>query len=100
MKEATGQLNSTLVVVLAVGVLSAFFYFALWPGLKSNMEYHTKCSKAICDKCPKDDSNGKLVSCYYCDDKGTPVEITCTWHDVKGKNCDPVPRKCTKTTTK
>lgn len=94
MKEATGQLNSTLVVILAVGVLSAFFYFGLWPSLKHNMDQQTKCSKAICNKCPIDGSDGKLVSCYYCDDHDTPQEITCTWHDVKGKDCDPVPRRC------
>ena len=33
MKEATGELNVTLIVVMAVGILVAYFYFTIWPSL-------------------------------------------------------------------
>ncbi len=69
MKETVGELNATVIVVLAVGVLMAFFYYTLWPILKNNFNENSKCSAAICDKC---DSNGDgkvdtgcdTVTCY------------------------------------
>ncbi len=51
MKEATGELNTTVVVVLAVGVLMAFFYYTLWPIIRENFNKQTQCAKAICDRC-------------------------------------------------
>ena len=83
MKEATGQLNSTVVVVLAIGVLSAFFYFTLWPSIKINMEQTTNCSKAWCEGQPN--SDGVTVKCHYNDSKGNQKDITCVWHDIKKK---------------
>ena len=74
MKEATGELNSTLVVVIAVGLLSAFFYYTLWPILKNNMDQNSKCSEAWCEKTPNPD--GYTVQCHY---KGSTDPITCTW---------------------
>jgi hypothetical protein len=62
MKEATGELNATIAVVLAVGVLMAFFYYTLWPIIKNNFEESTQCSKAICEKCPSGDC--ETVECY------------------------------------
>lgn len=57
MKETTGELNSVIVVMLAVGVLIAFFYYTLWPIIKNNFIQSSQCSKAICDSCIK---NGKV----------------------------------------
>ena len=92
MKEATGELNATVVAVVAVGILLAFFYFTIWPVIRENTEHNTNCSKAICNKCPN--SDGKTVSCYYCDGK-TAKDITCAWHNVakEGGDCS-VKRVC------
>lgn len=49
MKEATGELNGTLVVVTAVALLAAFFFTVLWPMLKGRLENQSSCAKAICD---------------------------------------------------
>lgn len=77
MKEATGELNSTVVVVAAVSLLAAFFFTVLWPSIKNNMNQNTKCSKAWCDKC--NDSNGcSTVTCHYMDGN-TQKDITCVW---------------------
>ncbi len=62
MKEATGELNATVVVVLAVGILIAFFYYTIWPIIKYNFEKNTQCSNAICDPCPK--ANCETVNCW------------------------------------
>lgn len=62
MKEATGELNATVVVMLAIGVLIAFFYYTLWPMIKANMDENSKCNSAICEKCETGDC--ETVTCY------------------------------------
>ena len=62
MKESTSELNATVVVVLAIAVLIAFFYYTLWPLLKHNFERNSQCSKAICET--KDADNDGLVRCH------------------------------------
>lgn len=58
MKETTGELNSAVVVMLAVGVLIAFFYYTLWPLLRNNFNKNSQCSKAICEQCR--DASGNI----------------------------------------
>lgn len=62
MKEATGELNMTVVVVVAVGVLAAFFYTTIWPMIKKTYVSSSKCSDAICDK--NSVSNG-MATCTH-----------------------------------
>lgn len=62
MKEATGELNGTVVVVLAIGILMAFFYYTMWPLLKENFNKNSQCSKAICETCPTGDCD--YVTCH------------------------------------
>lgn len=64
MKQASGELNTTIIVVLAVGVLMAFFYFTLWPIIKSNLNKTNNCSKAICEKCQSKDGKCSHVKCH------------------------------------
>ena len=33
MKEATGELNTTVIVVIIVSMLVDFFYFTIWPAI-------------------------------------------------------------------
>ena len=35
MKEATGELNMTVVTVVAIAAVGAFFYAFIWPGIKN-----------------------------------------------------------------
>lgn len=62
MKEATGELQNTVIVVLSISVLIAFFYYTLWPLLKGNFESKTACDQAICEPC-KDKGGCKTVKC-------------------------------------
>lgn len=71
MKEATGELNATLVVVVAVGVLAAFFFTIIWPSMRANNIRNTKCSEAICEKHANE--NG-MVTCKY-----EGVSLTCPY---------------------
>lgn len=86
MKETTGELNITIVIVIAVSVLVAFFYFVIWPNLDANFQANSKCSQAICENpCNTgnnscDNAIGELVKCYYVDNKGNKHEnIYCPW---------------------
>lgn len=74
MKQATGELNNTIVVVLAVGVLIAFFYYTIWPMIKGNFTKNTQCSKAICEPCKSNDC--KTVKCHL---KNSNEEFECVY---------------------
>lgn len=69
MKEATGELNMSVVVISSIAILSAFFYTILWPMINENQKQQTNCSKAICTvKSPSNDvENGIIKKCYYMD---------------------------------
>ncbi len=69
MKEATGELNTTVIVVIAVGVLMAFFYFTLWPLIKENFNKSSQCSKAICEPC-----RNRKCDTVTCHPKNNPGE--------------------------
>ena len=73
MKEASGELNLTIVVVMAVAGFMAFFYTLIWPMLRNNISANTKCQAAVCEKC--DNPNGcPTVQCHY---KGET--FNCVW---------------------
>lgn len=77
MKEATGNLNATMVVVVAIGVLSAFFFSVLWPMIKKNNDQVFQCSQAIC---PISISINELVDGrVYCEVKNGGNSILCPY---------------------
>lgn len=38
MKEATGELNMTIIVSISIGILAAFFFGFLWPMINGNFQ--------------------------------------------------------------
>ena len=77
MKEATGELNATVVVVITVATLVAFFYTIVWPSIRNNMNQNVACSKAICAGEPNAD--GRTVQCYVMENGKKSSEFTCAW---------------------
>ena len=67
MKEATGELNMTVVTVVAIAAVGAFFYAIIWPSIKANLLAQTHCSSAV--QC-EDNGDGKSMTCHYYDDSG------------------------------
>ena len=68
MKEATGELNMTVITVVAIAAVGAFFYAFVWPSVKNSITSSTKCSSAICpDTC----TTGVCDCTYY---EGTTSE--------------------------
>lgn len=41
MKEATGELNMTVVTVVAIAAVGAFFYAFIWPNIKAGLMKNT-----------------------------------------------------------
>lgn len=83
MKQAMGEANMTIVVVLIIAVLSALFFSFIWPEIKTQFRHDTRCDDAIC-VCPpeymidgKCTYTGETVECYFKDDNSK--KITCTW---------------------
>lgn len=76
MKEATGELNGTVIVVIAVAALTAFFFMVLWPMIKEGFVIDANCASAICaagynsdtGKSPcynPEDSKKEIFECPY-----------------------------------
>ncbi len=63
MKEATGDLNMTVVVVIVVAMLVASFSMVIWPMIKRGLKNEVNCSDAVCSK--GECSNGVCECKYY-----------------------------------
>ncbi len=62
MNEAMGELNGTVIVVIAIAGFATFFFSVLWPNINNDIGKGTNCAKAICEKCPG--SNCLTVKCH------------------------------------
>ena len=60
MKKAIGELSSTVIVVISVAILIAFFYYTVWPMIDNNFNSQTACEKAVCDI--RKGSDGKVIT--------------------------------------
>lgn len=82
MKEATGELNMSVIVVILVAILSTFFFSVLWPRIRTNFKHNSRCDDAICTCPPGSLVNGKceveegMVECHFKDSDAT---IMCPW---------------------
>ena len=65
MKEAIGDLNMTVVVVVLVAALVAFFSIVVRPAVLTGIKTDTNCDDAICP-C-QDKANGVCNDCYICE---------------------------------
>lgn len=79
MKEATGELNMTVVTIVAVAALLAFFYAVIWPNLKVGMTLSSACSSANGAYYNTKGQDGKIkweITCKEATQGGTQ---TCTY---------------------
>ena len=77
MKQATGELNITVVIVVAVAILSVFFFAILYPNIKNTFIATNKCSDAVCDK--RTLSEGLVTCKYYKNGRQEGTEFKCPW---------------------
>lgn len=61
MKEATGELSTTVIAVVAIAAIAIVFTAFILPSIRANLRARTYCSAAVdCTEC----SGGKQ-SCHY-----------------------------------
>lgn len=65
MKEATGELSTTVIAVVAIAAILTVFTMILLPSLKAAIRARTYCASAIC---PTTCENGKRTCSYYDND--------------------------------
>ena len=66
MKEATGELSTTMIAVVAIAAVLTIFTTLLLPYLKSSIQSRMHCADAVCD-C---ESGNKTCDCIWYDDSG------------------------------
>ncbi len=72
MKEATGELNMTVITVVAIAAVAAFFVAFIWPAIENNLTNTTKCNAA--SNCV---ITGDVKTCDYIKEDKSIEKITC-----------------------
>jgi hypothetical protein len=71
MKEATGELNMTVVTLIAIAAIAGLFYFAIWPMVQQMLVQQT-CNtygpdyKAVQDKTTDSKTQGQATINRWC----------------------------------
>lgn len=91
MKEATGELSMTAIVVVILGIIAVVAPIIIRT-VGNTMKMKLACQSAYgCDTgtaCTYDDTTGRWsgnTKCSYQDEEGTEKEVTCNCTDVLGK---------------
>ena len=80
MKEATGELSTTMIAVVAIAAILTIFTVVLLPYLKGSITSRLHCVDAYgCNNC----SGGKC-DCKYTDDAGSEFDVRCTDPSYEG----------------
>lgn len=90
MKEATGELNMTVVTVVAIAAVAAFFYAFIWPSIKTTISAQSICANGQNYKtgeagkigyveCGTANANGQYECKYTTDVNGEAksAQVTC-----------------------
>ncbi len=76
MKEATGELNMTVITVVAIAAIAAFFYVFVWPGIRvsiANNNCTAECGEGNFSPAERDSFNDG--SGWTCQCTADPDEI-------------------------
>jgi len=80
LKEATGELNMTVVTVVAIGAVMLFFYAIIWPTIKTSMSLTSACNGGPGYSVQGD---GYSIECTAADPSGA---FSCTYTDAANPN--------------
>lgn len=82
MKEATGELSTTVITVVAIAAILSLFTVFLYPSLKSAIRARTYCAQAV--NCVE--TGNKRVCHYYTDNMTESTDtIDCPQQDNGNK---------------
>lgn len=74
MKEATGELSTTVIAVVAIAAVLALFTGLLLPTIRSSIQSRLHCTEAHGCDCI---TTPGVCACFYTDETGTEQPITC-----------------------
>ena len=80
MKEATGELNMTVITVVAIAAVGALFTFFVWPAIQGSLMLNTACSNVSTEGNYHPNASGgtKTTSTGAANDKTKDGTIDCT----------------------
>lgn len=84
MKEATGELNMTVVTIVAIAALVAFFYLVIWPTIQRGMSLTTACTSAGGAAMTTTLDDGSTITCTK-NTANSGTNAQCTYRDKAGK---------------
>lgn len=66
MRQATGELNATVIIFSAVALLTAVFFMIVWPLVKDGFYESASCANAVCDNgyLPAGDAHEGMTTCF------------------------------------
>ena len=74
MKEATGELNMTVITVVAIAAVGLLFTLFVWPNIQANLAINTACANV--------DNNGNYETADDSIDENSDGYVKCS-----GFNC-------------
>ena len=85
MKEATGELNVTVITVVAIAAVAAFFYAFIWPSIQNSLVSATACSNAAPGMTQGTAGQAGYISCgtVSSTNMNQDAKYTCQYHDGK-----------------
>lgn len=86
MKEATGELNMTVITVVAIAAVGAFFYAFVWPSIQNSISLNTACSAAGYGEYTDTENNIHCNGGQCCIGEGTEKCRSCSDEDVSGSS--------------
>ncbi len=81
MKEATGELNVTVITVVAIAAVAAFFYAFIWPAIQNSLMSATGCSNAAPGLTQGKSGEAGYISCNKSVDRQGRYQ--CAYHNGK-----------------
>ncbi len=85
MKEATGELNVTVITVVAIAAVAAFFYAFIWPAIQNSLMSATACSNAAPGLTQGEFGEAGYISCNNTVNK-TTGNYRCTYYKKTGQS--------------
>ena len=73
MKEATGELSTTMIAVVAIAAVLTIFTVVLLPYLRTSLRSRLHCADATCDT----NCTAATCNCTYIDESGNSTNVTC-----------------------
>ena len=68
MKEATGELSTTVIAVVAIGLIATLFATVVLPMIRTQIDANIHCASAVNCDCGEDEDNPTCSCQYYEED--------------------------------